>query len=38
LILLVCVVFSLVWPAIRAVRSAARPKPAARDDHAVDPV
>jgi putative tricarboxylic transport membrane protein len=36
LVLLVAVVFSLAWPAIRAIRSAARP--AARDNHAVDPV
>ena len=38
LVLLVGVVLSLVWPMIRAARSAIRPKPAARDEHAVDPV
>jgi len=38
LVLLVGVVLSLVWPMIRAAQSAIRPKPAARDEHAVDPV
>jgi TctA family transporter len=38
LVLLVGVVLSLVWPMIRAAQSAVRPKAAARDEHAVDPV